>query len=736
MKKTLLSLSILSSTLVFSQISEGGFPSTFKKVLDGHKVKTTIDYEVKSIQKPDLTQIIAADYDASVKGEMYRIGVLKPVSITFSNSGTWKTLPNGDKVWRLGIEIPDAMALNLYFSQDVQIPKGGKLFAYNKNNSQYVGAYTSNTPAFRAMEMIEGELLTLEYLMPKGSSQFPIIEINNVGYYYRGVEDRIAAFRDGKPAYQNKADACQVDVACSEVSGWEGQRDAVVQYTIVNNGSIGSCTGSVINNTANDCKPYILTANHCGEPTTSSELTNDVFYFNYQRPTCSSGVTTQYNGARSQTMSGASLKASSELGTAPSSSSIGGAIKGSDFALFELNSAIPSSYNPYYAGWNRATSAATSGVGIHHPAGHEKKISTYSNQLSTTTYNGSGWADAHWRVFWTSTTNGHGVTEGGSSGSPLFNQNGLIVGHLSGGSSFCTQTNAPDSYGKLDKAWQGEGNNNNQRLRPWLDPTNSGVLSLNGSYDPCSTSGGGSGPCTASATYTDNQGVFQGCDEYIENVSLNTINRTSGCNSYSNFTSTSTNLARGQNYTLTVTPFANGQSGSAYTNDEIAAWIDWNNDGDYTDAGERIAYVIVAAGWSSVFNFTVPNNATLGNLKMRVRISYQPVDGNISPCGETVWGEVEDYTVNITATTGVTEDVLNSINIYPNPTNHSFSLDLEGLENQVNSIEVTDLTGRIVKRITEVNANPIVNLFKEPSGIYLVKLNSSLGIVTYKVIKN
>ena len=229
-------------------------------------------------------------------------------------------------------------------------------------------------------------------------------------------------------------------------------------------------------------------------------------------------------------MSGGILRATSELGNQTASSP---QVSGSDFTLIELSSNIPTSYNPYFAGWSRLSSAPTSGVGIHHPAGDEKKISTYTSSATSASYNG-GWSGAHWRVVWSQTTNGHGVTEGGSSGSPLFNPNGLIVGHLSGGGSFCNQTSAPDLYGKFNKAWDQEGNNNNQRLKPWLDPTSSGVSTLAGGYSPCTNGGGGStGPCTATST---------GCDEYIENVSLNTINKTSACNNYSNFTSTSTSI--------------------------------------------------------------------------------------------------------------------------------------------------------------------------------------------------
>lgn len=726
MKQIILGVGMVASLTAFSQVSEGGYPTTFKKILVGEERDTRIDYQVVELSKPNLTQVLAEDTEASEKGKPYRVSILQPVSLSIQNSGTWKVLSNGDKIWRLGIKIPDAQALSLYFSEAVSIPEGGKLHAYNANHSQYVGAYTSKTPTFHAMEMIEGELITLEYYLPYGSTQLPNISIGNVAYYYRGVEDRIAVFREGDAVYKLHQ-SCEVDVACSEIAGWENQRDAVVHYSFVVGGSGYVCSGSVINNTANDCTPYILTANHCGEPTSNSSITNHTWYFNYQRPTCVPGNTAQYTGARSQTMSGGMLKASSQLGNYTSTNS--SHVAGSDFALIELNSNIPTSYNPYFAGWDW-NGIPTSGVGIHHPAGDEKKISTYSSTATSASYNG-GWNGAHWRVTWVSTTNGHGVTEGGSSGSPLFNQNGLIVGHLSGGASYCTSPSSPDLYGKLNKAWTQEGNNSNQQLKVWLDPSNTNSTTLVGSYSPCTGGGGGGGtsePCNATST---------GCDEYIENVTLNTINKTSGCNNYSNFTSTSTTLNKGQTYTLNISTAIVGSTSTAYTNDEVAAWIDWNNDGDFTDNGERIAYVIVASGWNASFNFTVPNSATSGNLRMRVRMSYSPDDGPISPCGTSDWGEVEDYTVVIpgSGANSISEQNLDLVNIYPNPTQNNFTIDLEGMEDEVESIEVTDLRGRQIIQLSNISSKPVIDLLNEPSGIYIVQLKSNFGTYTHKVVK-
>jgi hypothetical protein len=119
-------------------------------------------------------------------------------------------------------------------------------------------------------------------------------------------------------------------------------------------------------------------------------------------------------------------------------------------------------------------------VGIHHPSGDRKKISTYTQQLSSSNAYAPG---AHWRVVWAATETNHGVTEGGSSGSPIFNPARRIVGTLTGGSSMCATPTAPDFYGKFSYHW--DGNNPipvAERLKAFLDPANSGLEVLDGSY--------------------------------------------------------------------------------------------------------------------------------------------------------------------------------------------------------------------------------------------------------------
>jgi len=185
-----------------------------------------------------------------------------------------------------------------------------------------------------------------------------------------------------------------------------------------------------------------------------------VFYFNYEATSCS-GTSPQYSN---HTVTGCTLVACDTYGSTNT---------GSDFYLVKFKNNVPASYNPYYNGWSRSTSVSNSGVCIHHPNGDIKKISTYQNTLS------SGYT-THWSVRWVATANGHGVTEGGSSGSPLFNSNGKIIGTLTGGGSDCDATDQADYYGKFSYHWASNGSTSNKQLKPWLDPINSNPTEING----------------------------------------------------------------------------------------------------------------------------------------------------------------------------------------------------------------------------------------------------------------
>jgi hypothetical protein len=711
----------------FSQISDGGQPISF-----GLSSNILNQIQAVDLAKPNILHLQQQDNVNDALGRAYRVGTLIQVNLTPMNSGTWTTLSDGSKIWQLQIKSKDALALGLYFSEEVVLPAGAKLFAFNKNKNHIIGAYTSNTPRFQAMQMVEGDVLTLEYHAPAHLVALPTIHINEVGYFYRGVEDFVNQF---KPNATPKADACQVDVACTpESTGWAEQIRSVVHYTFNQSGSTFVCSAATINNTANDCKPYILTAWHCGERAAGSSISSWVWYWNYQKTTCQPNANGTNPSKGNQTMTGGQVRASSGSGTLNNPPANSSQVAGSDFYLVELNSNIPTSYNPYFAGWDRNNTGATSGVGIHHPAGSAKKISTFTSTLTNTSFNGGG--NGHfWRVIWSATTNGHGVTEGGSSGSPIFNQNKLIVGQLTGGSSMCNATNQPDVYGKLRSDWDLCGTTNTAQLKPWLDPTNSGVLTLLG-HSCGSGGGGGGGYCAATATHACATG-----DEYVANVTLNTINNTSGCAQYSNFTAQSTTLARGQQYTVSIGTAIVGSQNVAYLNDQIAAWIDYNNNQTF-ETNERIGLTTVAQNtpFPIQYTFTVPQTASLGNVRMRVRLNYQPDDGNIDPCGTYQWGETEDYTLNIVNSGGgsgasIDDEAMDALLIYPNPSSGEFFIDATQLGLESFSLQVFDIHGAMLKE-EQYYANDLVqlDLSQLAKGVYNIRLISGDYVLVKRVV--
>ena len=470
----------------FAQISQGGTPYSFTNTIPfQNKFSATL-----TLQNPDLNILALEDATIDSRQE-YRVGVNLPVNLNVNNSGKWQNLSNGGRIWRLVIHSDDAMALGLYYN-NFYVPNGGQVFIYNATKDHVIGAFTSENNVhnqIRATQMIEGETLTIEYYEAPGTIGLPAIEIKEVVYFYRGVEDfvnQIALARDGVLTYGlNKAENCQVDVACTpESTGWSEQIDAVVWYTFSSGGGTAICTASMINNTAADCTPYIISAWHCGEPNAGSNINSTVWYWNYQKSSCSPGTGNSSDPfPGNQTMTGGTVVASSGNGTLNNPPG-NNQLAGSDFYLVELSSQPPASYNAYYEGWDRSNSASPSGVGVHHPAGSAKKISTYTNSLSSSSYNGGPFG-THWSVNWSSTTNGHGVTEGGSSGSPIFDNNGRFVGQLSGGSSFCSAPNQSDSYGKMYTNWDLCGASANAQLAPWLDPGNTGAMTVDGTYQPC-----------------------------------------------------------------------------------------------------------------------------------------------------------------------------------------------------------------------------------------------------------
>jgi hypothetical protein len=162
---------------------------------------------------------------------------------------------------------------------------------------------------------------------------------------------------------------------------------------------------------------------------------------------------------------------------------------------------------------------------------------------------------------------------------------------------------------------------------------------------------GGSNPTYCVATSTQSP-----CDEYISNVTMGTINNSTTCGNYTDFTTQTNDVQQGTSVAMTITTAIVGGANAGYLDDQVAVWVDWNNDNDFSDSGEDV-YVVTYSSSTVIplsFNVAVPANATVGNVRMRVRMSHLQVDGPITPCGNSQWGEVEDYTLNVLVPSTIT----------------------------------------------------------------------------------
>lgn len=434
------------------------------------------------ITLPPFDMQAAAELDKAdaERNEMPKFSRSIFTEITFKNSGTWTVLPNGSRVWQLQITSKGAQALLPYFKK-FYLPKGATLHVYTPDKDEVIGAFTSdNNPedGYYATGLIHGETCVLEYYEPLDVKDKGEILLNEIGHAYRWVENYFPKRHKAgvSPLDFNGSDACEVNVNCSEGAAWQNEKRAVVCVIVQSNLGQGSCSGTMINNVRQDCTPYLLSAQHCSEGTTANQYAQWLFYYNFESPSCANPGTIGHIG--DYFVTGCTKKADSNDN---------GGDGGSDFLLLRLTHTPPDSFNVYYAGWSNANVASDSGVCIHHPFTDMKKISTYTQSVVSDTWNTV--AGTHWRTHWAATTNGHGVTEEGSSGSALFNKNKQIIGTLTGGDSYCTAPTAADYFGKLAYHWLSNGTTNALRLQPWLDPDSTGTVSLAGRNADCNATG-------------------------------------------------------------------------------------------------------------------------------------------------------------------------------------------------------------------------------------------------------
>lgn len=419
----------------------------------------------------DATALLREDAQSG-KGAL-RFGQPLDVDLGLDNSGAWDTLRDGSKVWRLRVESTEALSINLIFSE-YTLTDGAEVYVYDDAYQTVLGSFNALNNKENgqfATYPVAGDAITIEYFEPKWAEAGSKLRVGQVVHGYKDVlslmDEQMA---ERFPGIQ--FGSCEIDVACSDGIGWENEVRAVA--LIIAGGAL--CTGSLLNNTANDGKQYFNTAFHCGS------MNNAVFRFNYQRSGCGSG-------------------------SAPTNNTVQGSVQlagnsGADYRYIRITEAIPASYGVYYAGWNRSGSVPSNTTTIHHPSGGVKKISKDNNSPQK--------QNPYWRIVqWDL-----GVTEPGSSGCPLYDQNHRFIGQLCCGAAYCGFP-FDDYYGRMDLAWSA--------VSSFLDPIAGNAQFVDG-HDPNQTQNCGSSHtygtgCAGSLGLTPTLGI-QGCFTANGNVQL------------------------------------------------------------------------------------------------------------------------------------------------------------------------------------------------------------------------
>jgi lysyl endopeptidase len=412
-----------------------------------------------------------------VEQQRYLVGVAKPVGtvIDFTpvrtlgkraanlNLGAARGTGDSGFVWTAEVRVPGATAVRLHLT-GVDLPRGAELYVYNLAGQAF-GPYTGRGPLGDGelhTNTVFGERLLLQLHSSSAGERAPRLTLAEVGvmgarfaaprYKPEGVFDANDLGSIAKAGNLCAANAaCVVNAACQSSAAVNLAKDAVAGMLFQSGSSFYICTGGLVADTnAATVIPYFLTAHHC--ISTSGEASSLETYFDYAT-TCSNPNCTQPYNNTGETV-GATIKATGST---------------SDYTLVQLSS-IPVSPDGVvtYLGWLSTAVANTDNLGLYrisHPQGSPQ---AYSEQVVDTT-KGTCRSLARGNFIYSRDT--VGATEGGSSGSPVVNAAGQIVGQLYGAcgtnlNDVCDAANNATVDGAFAVSFPA--------LAPFLNPTGGG----------------------------------------------------------------------------------------------------------------------------------------------------------------------------------------------------------------------------------------------------------------------
>ena len=685
----------LCSVFDISAQQEGsGIPFSWNVIAEG------------SIPLIELQPVDSSDIVAAKSQKIAVNSVNKEIDVRTVNEGLWYKEDNRN-IWVVRLKSDGAKSLSFVF-ENFLFREGEKLFIYN--NNEILGAYTNGSNRKNrkfVTRQISGDNVVFEFSTPYQVAKSGSFTITSVlhNFSVKGYT------------------SCNVNISCSDGDAWKKERRAICKIDI--GGKV--CTGVLINNVLRDETPYVLTANHC--IWNNYEAENSVFTFNYETSACDSLIA--YAG---HVLSGATVMCGKYE---------------NDYTLLKLMDHPPVSFMPYYAGWTHRSDENLDTVTVlHHPDGAPLKISQSVSRPLDSTFKEDGEPAYANDAFWLVQKYDLGITEGGSSGAPLFDRNHLITGTLSGGDnsdSLCNNR-LNDYYQMFNKSFTVQSLTG-LPMSNYLNPNDAPIS------------------------------VLPGFDPLEKNVY--------GCDTLSNIADTAGRV-------LHLYPYGNGylaghnedsisQFGEVFENaDSIVLYGAWFHVAKCGTNGNVVVRVFNGSDFSSsaVFEKIIPQSQMVkgkynyiefypginltSNYTVAYQIEYQNSDtfavymsplkieakASSAMINNDGWQNMSDFlsghesaSMDISAMyckeknkTRINKAEISQLKLFPNPAKDWVVVNIEGLTNP--EVQLFNIYGQVVNISLSINNSFIkFNVSNLKSGIYLIKVNCRNRLIVGKFMK-
>ncbi len=446
----MLFVSLLWSTSVIAQDSFGGYPiGLLQPELDLNKKSSPI--QIASLDNKEYTK-----YGSS------SLFALRKAIPTFENEDNWQQVSPTMVRWSASFQMNDQLPIAFVF-EDFALPSHCRLFVYSEEGKKVLGAYTSsnNSESGNFMsDLISGETITVELVMEGNDIERKLpFELKDVYQSFIPLDGVSSAMEVDTGFLASRP--CHPNANCPDGDLFEEEKRSVCRILMVLEEGLVFCSGTLMNNTLEDQRPLILSAFHCQDYLTPI---HDLWRFDFNFIT--SGCNDLSEPSFDRIIGCRQLAGQRD----------------SDMLLVELNLNVPSAFDVYYAGWNREDAYIPQpAFQLHHPLGDVMKVSVDFDDLRMHNDNIS-WDNG------TRTPPLHhlrceldvGAHQVGSSGGPLMDEDGRVVGKLHGGgvdSLDCSDNRS--FFGRLSVAWEGDGESSS-RLSDWLDPLQLNALQIPG----------------------------------------------------------------------------------------------------------------------------------------------------------------------------------------------------------------------------------------------------------------